>query len=152
MDTEKKINNEKLEQVNLFKYSEEMEHNRGHIAHEWNKRISTAVQIYLTLKNGFFFGKKAGKPRSSQCIDQYNICAILIFRNESWVLTKAERIRKQATEKKNLKRVKGVTKKDKIRKDDIRQELNPKPVIKKIEKQQLWWFGHQIRINKEILK
>lgn len=40
--------NEKLEQVNLFKYLGIKVHYRGDMAHEINEKISTATQIYYT--------------------------------------------------------------------------------------------------------
>nr|CAH7719228.1 unnamed protein product [Callosobruchus chinensis] len=48
---------------------------------------------------------------------------------------------------KYLRGVKGVTRRDKIRNEVIRSELGVKPVLQKIEENQLKWFGHLVRMD-----
>lgn len=46
-----------------------------------------------------------------------------------------------------LRRVKGVTRKDKIQNVKIREELEIEPTLDFIERRQLSWWGHLIRMN-----
>lgn len=50
---------------------------------------------------------------------------------------------------KYLRKVKGVTRTDKIKNEIIREELGAEPVNAIIERQELRWFGHLVRMNKE---
>ena len=47
---------------------------------------------------------------------------------------------------KYLRRIKGVTRRDRVRNEVVRQELKVEPILKKIYKQ-LKWFGHLMRMN-----
>ncbi|KAK4880498.1 hypothetical protein RN001_008644 [Aquatica leii] len=50
---------------------------------------------------------------------------------------------------KYLRRVKGVTRLDRIKNEIVREELKVVSVLDKIEEQQLKWFGHLCRVNEE---
>ena len=63
------------------------------------------------------------------------------------MLNDALRSRKQATEMKYLRRVKGKTRRDKISNEIIRKELEIDSVLQVIEDQWLKWFGHLIRMR-----
>ena len=66
---------------------------------------------------------------------------------DSCVLTKDIRSIIQATEVKYLRRIKGITRRDRVRNEVVRQELKVEPILKKIHKQQLKWFSHLMTIN-----
>lgn len=53
----------------------------------------------------------------------------------------------QAVEMKYLRAVKGVTKLDRCRNDDIRGELGIESTLKYIERRQLSWWGHVCRMG-----
>ena len=72
---------------------------------------------------------------------------ILTFGCESWVLTKRLKSQLQNMEMKYLRRVIGITRLDRVRNVDVRNELETELLIDKIEQGQLWWFGHLIRIK-----
>ncbi|KAJ8947898.1 hypothetical protein NQ318_010044 [Aromia moschata] len=61
---------------------------------------------------------------------------ILTYGCESWVLNKKEKVRIRAMEMKYLRKVKG----------DIRRELEIQPITEYIEKRQLEWWGHLMRL------
>ena len=48
---------------------------------------------------------------------------------------------------KYLRRIKGITRRDRVRNEVVRQELKVEPILKKIYKQQLKWYGHLMRMN-----
>lgn len=62
------------------------------------------------------------------------VCPILLYSAENWVMTESTRGRIQAIEMKYLRRVKGITRLDKICNEYIRNELEIEPASKKIEK------------------
>ena len=65
----------------------------------------------------------------------------------------AEKVRSQvqASEMRFLRRIKGVTLFNKVRSSEIRKSLNIKPVLPRIERSQLRWFGHVSRMPQERL-
>ena len=72
---------------------------------------------------------------------------ILTYGHESWVMTERERSQVQASKKlfflrRFLRRIKGVTLFNMVRSSEIRKSLNIEPVLLRIERSQLRWFGH----------
>ena len=72
---------------------------------------------------------------------------VLTYGHESWTLTSRTRSKVQATEMKVLRLIKGVTRMDRIRNVDIRNELEIDDILKLIERGQLRWFGHVKRME-----
>ena len=72
---------------------------------------------------------------------------ILTYGSESWILTQRQKSKITAVEMRYLRRVKGVTRKDRIRNEHIREELEIIPILDFIEQKQLGWWGHLIRLK-----
>ncbi|CAF1534892.1 unnamed protein product [Adineta ricciae] len=70
----------------------------------------------------------------------------LIYGHEHWVLTEKLRSRIQAAEMRFLRRISGLTIRDKIRSTNIRESLQVEPLLQHIERSQLRWLGHVIRM------
>ena len=66
-------------------------------------------------------------------------------------MTEKVRSQVQASEMRFLRRIKGVTLFNKVRSSEIRKSLNIKPVLPRIERSQLRWFGHVSRMPQERL-
>ena len=67
---------------------------------------------------------------------------ILIYGHESWVMTERMRSQLQASEMRFLKRIEGVTLFNKVRSSEIRKSLiKIEPLLLRIERSQLRWFG-----------
>ena len=73
----------------------------------------------------------------------------LIYGSERWVLNDALRRRIQETEMKYLRRVKGITRRDKVPNEIIRKELEIDSVLQVIENQRLKSFRHLIRMREQ---
>ena len=71
--------------------------------------------------------------------------------HELWVVTERTRSRIQAAEMSFLRRVAGLSLRDKVRSSDIRRELGVEPLLLRIERSQLRWFGHLIRMPPALL-
>ncbi|KAF7640778.1 hypothetical protein LDENG_00014950, partial [Lucifuga dentata] len=67
---------------------------------------------------------------------------ILTYGHELWVMTKRTRSRIQATKMKFLRRVSGLTLRDRVRSSDIQEGLGVEPLLLHIKRNQLRWFGH----------
>ena len=75
----------------------------------------------------------------------------LTYGHESWVMTERMRSQVQASEMRFLRRIEGVTLFNKVRSSEIRKSLNIKPLLLRIERSQLRWFGHVSRMPQERL-
>ena len=73
----------------------------------------------------------------------------LTYGHESWVMTERMRLQVQASEKRFLRRIEGVTLFNKVRSSEIRKSLNIDPLLFRIERSQLRWFGNAGRMPKE---
>ena len=76
---------------------------------------------------------------------------ILTYGHESWVMTETMRSQVQASEMRFLRRIEGVTLFNKVRNSEIRKSLNIEPLLLRIERSQLRWFGHVSRMPQERL-
>ena len=76
---------------------------------------------------------------------------ILTYGHESWIMTERVRSQVQASEMRFLRRIQGVTMFDKVRSLEIRKSLQVEPLLLRIERSQLRWFGHVSRMPQERL-
>ena len=74
---------------------------------------------------------------------------ILTYGYESWVMTERVRSQVQASEMRFLRKIDGVTLFNKVRSSEIRKSLNIEPLLLRIERSQLRWFGHVSRMPQE---
>ena len=74
---------------------------------------------------------------------------MLLYGSETWTLTKKLKSKIQACEMRILRLIFGVTKRDKIRNETIRvrDSLKVQSILTIIEKNQLRWFGHILRMS-----
>ena len=139
-----------LKQVKSFKYLEIQIQSIGKQETETNERISTAIKTYCTLNKDFLKRRGITEKNQSKKVIFYSIFA---YGNESWMVTKDMRSNIQAAEPKYLRRMKGITKRDRVRNEVVRQKLIVEPILKTLHKQQLKWFGHLMRmINSRLVK
>ena len=66
-------------------------------------------------------------------------------------MTKRMRSQVQVYEMRFLRRIEGVTLFNKVRSSEIRKSLNIEPLLLRIERSQLRWFGHVSRMPQERL-
>ena len=70
----------------------------------------------------------------------------LTYGHELWVVTERTSSRIQASEINFLRRAAGLSLRDKVRSSDIRRELGVEPLLLRVERSQLRWFGHLTRM------
>jgi Reverse transcriptase (RNA-dependent DNA polymerase)/Endonuclease-reverse transcriptase len=141
------IDEVKVKQVQNFKYLGVQIQSNGKQDAEINERISAASKVYHAL-NKNFLGMKQISRNTKLKVYKAIFCPILTYGSESWILTQNIKSRLQATEMKYLRRVKGITRRDRVRNEAVREELNVEPIMTKIKIQQLKWFGHLTRMHK----
>ena len=76
---------------------------------------------------------------------------ILTYGHESWVMTERMRSQVQVSEMRFLQKIEGVTLFNKVRSCEIRESLNIEPLLLRIERSQLRWFGHVSRMPQKRL-
>ena len=64
-------------------------------------------------------------------------------------MTERVQSQEQASEMRFLQKIEGVTVFNKVRSSEIRKSLNIEPLLLRIERSQLRWFGHVSRIPQE---
>ena len=72
---------------------------------------------------------------------------ILTYGAECWSLTTRTSSRLQAAEMKVLRTIRGVTRLDRLRNEQIRSDLSVKPLLSEIEESKLRWYGHVKRMD-----
>ena len=89
-------------------------------------------------------------PRECKVIVYKSILKpILLYGSENWSLTTKTESKLQAAEMRMLRLIKGVTRRDRIRNVNIREEFQIRPLLEEIESNKLRWFGHVKRMDTE---
>ena len=82
---------------------------------------------------------------------------VLLYGAEVWTLRRKEERLLETTEMRMLRRIKGVTLRDRQRSDEIRRELGVENITFKARQSRLRWYGHTLRMDernkvKQIMK
>ena len=109
------------------------------------------LKITSRIKKGIFLLIKdrniSLKVKTIICLSMLR--PILTYGHELWTLTSKTRSQIQAVEMKVLRLIKGITRLDKHRNEDIRRELGVESILDFVERGQLRWFGHVKRMGDE---
>ncbi|KAK0138211.1 putative uncharacterized transposon-derived protein F52C9.6 [Merluccius polli] len=70
----------------------------------------------------------------------------LTYGHELWVMTERTRSWVQAAEMSFLRRVAGLSLRDRVRSSVIREELGVDPLLLRVERSQMRWLGHLVRM------
>lgn len=113
---------------------------------ELRERIEKAVKIYKMMYSRFIRKQEISRETKIKVFKSV-FRPILTFGSESWVLNEKQKSMIQAVEMKFMRRVLGVTKRDRIKNEDIREQLGVQSILKYIEGRQLSWWGHLQRME-----
>ena len=77
---------------------------------------------------------------------------VLLYGAECWIVRKKEEQILEKIEMRMLRRIKGVTLRDKVKSVDIRKELGVNSIQEKVREMRLRWYGHMQRMveNNEV--
>ena len=134
-----------LQQCTNFKYLGVMFNNKSdpqlEITHRINKFSNNLHLLYPLMKD-------RNIPRKVKIIIYISILRpVLTYGHESWTLTTKTRSQIQAAEMRVLRLIKGVTRLDRLRNEDIRSEMEVEDILKFVERGQLRWYGHVKRMD-----
>jgi exonuclease III len=137
-----------LRQVEKFKYLGVFFSSDGKGDVELNTRIGQAGAVMREL--GRSVVRKAELSQKAK-ISVFNSIYIptLTYGHETWVMTERIRSRVQAAEMRFLRGVVGVSRLDRVRNTTIRENLQVEPLLLRIERSLLRWYGHAIRMPQE---
>ena len=72
---------------------------------------------------------------------------VLLYGAECWTVRKKEEHILEKTEMRMLRKIKGVTLRDKVKSVDIRKELGVNSIQEKVSEMRLRWYGHMQRME-----
>ncbi|XP_061753818.1 retrovirus-related Pol polyprotein from type-2 retrotransposable element R2DM isoform X2 [Nerophis ophidion] len=141
---------ETLSQMEEFKYLGVLFTSGGRVDREIDRRIGAASSVMRTLYQSVVV-KMELSQKAKLSIYRSIYVPILTFGHELWVMTERTRSRVQAAEMSFLRRVAGLSLRDRVRSSAIREELKVKPLLLHIERTQMRWLGHLVRMPPERL-
>ena len=140
------IKGQNIEEVTAYEYLGSIFTNDGKIDLDIANRRQKGNRVYYALSKSIL-----GKTEIdiSTKLEVYNTVAVptILYSCETWTIDKKHEDKIIATEMKYLRKIAGKTKWDRIRNEHIRTTLNQEPITKKIQKQQLRWYGHITRMS-----
>ena len=139
-----------LKQVEKFKYLGVLFKSDGRQDAEIDARIGKASAVMRALHYSVVMKRELSK-KAKLSVFRSIFVPILTYGHESWIMTDRIRSQVQASEMRFLRRIERLTLFDKVRSSEIRQSLNVEPVLLRIERSQLRWFGHVSRMPQERL-
>lgn len=143
-----KLGEEKLEQVNRFKYLGTIITGDGRIDEEIRERTAAGGRLFNSIKNSFLGKKEIPKDIRVEIFKKV-VTPILIYGAETWTMTEKQKSKITAIEMRFLRKMENKTKIDKIRNTTFRQNLKIRPTVEKIEEAQMRWYGHVKRMSEE---
>lgn len=143
------IEGEEVEQVSSYQYLGVILEGTGNQEVEIDRRVESSNRVYYAMNNGFISRREITKDTKLKVFKSI-YRPILTYGCETWVLSQRMRSKLQACEMKYLRKVRGVTRRDKIRNEQIRTDLGMESVSKFIEQRQLSWWGHLQRMDDDV--
>ena len=139
------VDNIKLKQVQEFKYLGSIFTSDGKLDREIDTRCQKAnavsYQLSPLLKHQNI--NMAVKRQMIKSIFQPVLC----YQCQTWPISKRQERKITTCEMRCLRKTIKVTRRDKMRNEDIRTIVGTTPCIQHIQQQQLKWFGHLVRME-----
>jgi exonuclease III len=139
-----------LQQVEKFKYLGVLFVSNGSWDQEIDRRIGAAAAVMRQLYRGAVC-KRELSNKAKLAVFKSIFIPTLTYGHELWVVTERTRSRIQAAEMRFLRRIAGLTLRHRVRSSAIREKLNVEPLLLQIERSQLRWLGHLLRMPSERL-
>ena len=128
-----------------FKYLGILFSSEGTREREMGRRIGAAGAVLRSLCRTIVM-KRELSQKAKLSIYRSIFIPTLTYGHEGWVMTERTRSRIQAAEMGFLRRVAGVSLRDRVRSLVIREGLGVEPLLLCVERSQLRWFGHLVRM------
>lgn len=138
------IENTIIRQAKEFKYLGTTFTEDGKIDEEINIRCSKANQVLGQLAP--LLQNKAIPMSTKRHLIQSIFIPILCYQCQTWSLTTTHQRKLVSTEMRCLRKAAGVTRRDKLRNEIIRERVGTEAVLSYIQRQQIRWFAHLERM------
>ncbi|TWW67452.1 R2DM Retrovirus-related Pol polyprotein from type II retrotransposable element [Takifugu flavidus] len=139
-----RVKEEILPQVEEFKYLGSCT-SGGRMEREIDRRIGVASAVMRTLHRSVVVKRELSR-KAKLSIYRSIFVPTLTYGHELWVMTERTRSRVQAAEMSFLRRVAGLSLRDRVRSSAIREELGVESLLLRVERSQMGWLGHLIRM------
>ncbi|TWW63115.1 hypothetical protein D4764_03G0001230 [Takifugu flavidus] len=139
------VKEEILPQVEEFKYLRVLFTSEGRIEQEIDRRIGAASAVIRILHQSVVM-KRELSQKAKLSICQSIFVPILTKGHEVWVMTERTRSQGQAAEISFFCRVAGLFLRDRVRSSAIWEELGVEPLLLRVERSQMRWLGHLVRM------
>ncbi|TWW73603.1 hypothetical protein D4764_15G0009970 [Takifugu flavidus] len=140
-----RVKEEILPQVEEFKYLGVLFTSEGRMEWEIDRRIGAASAVIWTLHRSVVV-KRELRRKAKLSIYRSIFIPTLTYGHELWVMTERTRSRVQAAEMSFLRRVAGLSLRDRVRSSAIREELGVESLLLRVERSQMRWLGHLVRM------
>uniref|UniRef100_A0A8C2ZC47 Reverse transcriptase domain-containing protein n=1 Tax=Cyclopterus lumpus TaxID=8103 RepID=A0A8C2ZC47_CYCLU len=134
-----------LPQAKEFKYLGVLFTSEGKVEREIDRRIGAAAAVKQALYRSVLVKRELSR-KAKLSIYWSVYVPTLTYGHELWVATERTRSRIQAAEMSFLRRVAGLSLRDRVRSSDIRGELGVESLLLRVQRSQLRWFGHLVRM------
>lgn len=139
-----------LKQVEKFKYLGVEFASDGKWENEIDRRIASAgVSIQQLFRK--CLSRSGISHQVKLAVYRTIFVPTLTYGHENWVMSERMKSRIQAAEMRVLRRIAGCRRIDKIENKVIRENLKVEPLLLQIEKSQMRWLGHVLRMGPERL-
>ena len=128
-----------------FKYLGVLFASEGTMEREIGRRIGAAGAVLHSLYHTVVTKRELSR-KAKLSIYRSIFVPTLTYGHEGWVMTERTRSRVQAAEMGFLRRVAGVSLRDRVRSSVIREGLGVEPLLLCVERSQLRWFRHLVRM------
>lgn len=144
------IGDETIEQVTKFVYLGGVITEDGNCTEDIKRRCGLACAAFGGL-NKMWRAKNISVTTKMRLYHTL-VEPVLLYGSECWTLRKEDERRLLVVEMSWLRRIKGISRRDKIRNTTTRRELRAEEtVIEKIQKRRLKWYGHVERMDNKRL-
>jgi Reverse transcriptase (RNA-dependent DNA polymerase) len=144
------INGKELEQVKEFVYLGGVISDDGRSIADIRRRIGLTYAAFNKLGN--VWNCRSLSTTTKKKVFEALIAPILLYGSECWTMRKEDEKRISVAEMNWLRKIKGVSRLQHIRNEEIRRQLGMmETMVERVKKRRLQWFGHVSRMNNERL-
>ncbi|TWW70932.1 hypothetical protein D4764_17G0004150 [Takifugu flavidus] len=133
-----RLKEEILPQVEEFKYLVVLLTGEGRMEQEIDRQIGAASAVMRTLHR-YVVVKRELSQKAKLSIYRLILVPTLTYGHELWVMTERTRSRGQVAEISFLRRVAGLSLRDRVRSSAIREDLGVEPLLLRVERSQTRW-------------
>lgn len=140
-----KVEGKPLKLVEKFTYLGTVISNDGRMAQEITTRLGKGAGFYQSIRH-LLWDKDIPKKAKVTMYKTY-YTPIVTYGAEVWNITEREWSRVQAGEMKFIRGIKGKTRLDRMRNEELRRGIVEESLRERVEKSRLRWFGHVKRME-----